>query len=232
MMTMTLAEAAPIACALNAAEFKSSRSNLAALNRSALVSHRRDDLRLELLYATEARAQVLDMVRAEQACCGFLTFEVREGDGVLRVVVEAPERARDVADSLFEPFHSTVPNAAVCGYKIASASTDRVVGTSAALAATGALVCGVCCVLPFALPAAALAVGGGVVSWFAKATPWAIRIASVAMLTGWAWVIVQSIRTKRRPARSTLLILAFATAMFASAAIWWHFEREIIHLLR
>jgi hypothetical protein len=231
MTTMTLAEAAPIACSLNTAEFKSSRSNLAALNRAALVSHRRDDLRLELLYAIEARAQVLDMVQAEQACCGFLTFEVREGDGALRVIVEAPERARDVADALFEPFHSTVPGEAVCGGKIASAA-DRVAGSSAALAATGALACGICCVLPFALPATALALGGGVVSWFAKATPWAMRIASVAMLAGWAWVILQSLRTKRRPARPTLLTLAFATAVFASAAVWWHFEREIIHLLR
>jgi hypothetical protein len=229
---MTLAEAAPIACTLNAAEFRSRRSSLAELNRTALVSHRRDDLRLELLYAIEARARVLDMVRAEQLCCAFLTFEVREDHGALRVIVEAPERARDVADSLFEAFHSTAPGQESCGCKTASASTDGVVGPSAALAATGALVCGICCVLPFALPAVVLAVGGGVVSWFAKATPWAMRIALLAVLAGWAWVIVQSVRTKRRPARSTLLTLALATAMFAAAAIWWHFEREIIHLLR
>src|SRR5262249_20250158 len=152
----------------------------------------------------------------------FLTFEVREEPGALRVIVTAPERARDAADSLFEALYSATPaqdssrdsvtqgqEPGGCG--TTRASTDRLVGTSAALASAGALVCGVCCALPFALPAAALAVGGGVVSWFAKATPWAMRIAVLAMLAGWAWVIVQSVRTRRRPATSTLLTLGFAT---------------------
>jgi hypothetical protein len=167
-----------------------------------------------------------------RTCCAFLTFEVREEHGALRVIVEAPERARDAAKSLFEALYSKTPGQQTCGCKAATASTDRVVGASAALVATGALACGICCVLPFALPAAVLAVGGGVVSWFAKATPWAMRIALLAVLAGWAWVIVQSVRTKRQPAQSTLLTLALATAVFAAAAVWWHFEREIIHLLR
>jgi hypothetical protein len=232
MTTMTLAESAPIACTLNAAEFKSGRAKLAHLNRAALESYRQDGLRLELLYAIEARPRVLEMVRAEQTCCPFLTFEIREEHGALRVIVEAPEGARDVAESLFEAFYSATPNQGPCGCKTATASTDKVVGASAALAASGALACSICCVLPFALPAGVLAVGGGVVSWFAKATPWAMRIALLAVLAGWAWVIVQSFRTKRRPARSTLLTIALATLVFAAAAVWWHFEREIIHLLR
>lgn len=121
---------------------------------------------------------------------------------------------------------------APCDCKTATASPDRFVGASAALAATGALACSICCVLPFALPAAVLAVGGGVLSWFANATPWAMRIALLAVLAGWTWVIVQSVRTQRHPALSTLLTLALATVVFAAAAVWWHFEREIIHLLR
>jgi hypothetical protein len=229
---MTLAEAAPIACTLSAAEFRSRRAKLADLNRAALKSYRRNDLRLELFYAIEARSQVLEMVRAEQTCCTFLTFEIREEHDALRVIVEAPEHARDVAESLFDAFYSGTPGQEPRGCRTATASTDRVVGASAALAATGALACGICCVLPFALPAVVLVVGGGVVSWFAKATPWAIAIASLVVLAGWAWVIVQSVRTKRRPARSTLLTLALATAVFAAAALCWHFEREIIHLLR
>src|SRR5262245_20540593 len=89
----------------------------------------------------------------------------------------------------------------------ASASTERRIGASAALAATGALACGVCCVLPFVLPAAVLAVLGGVLGWFAKATPWAMSIALFAVLAGWTWVVLQSVQTKRQPARSTLLII-------------------------
>src|SRR5262249_46198017 len=152
---------------------------------TSLKSCRRDDLRLELLYAIEARPQVLEMVEAEQTCCVFLAFEVRDEHGALRVIVKAPEHARDVADSLFESFCSATPEKAPSHCKTATASADRVVGASAALAATGALACGICCVLPFALPAAALAATGGAVSWFAKATPWALGIALPAVLGGW-----------------------------------------------
>jgi hypothetical protein len=229
---MTLVEPAPIACSLNPAEFSIRRARIADLNRTALASYRRDDLRLELSYAIEARPQVLEMVQAEQTCCAFLTFEVREEHGAVRVIVEAPERARDAANSILEAFYSTAPSQGACGCRSASIPADRVVGTSAALAAAGALVCGVCCVLPFALPAAVLAMSGGVVGWFAKATPWATGIASVAVVSGWIWVAIQTARTKRQPARSTLLTLGVATAVFATAAVWWHFEREIIHLLR
>ncbi|HUI98551.1 MAG TPA: hypothetical protein VLX44_22565 [Xanthobacteraceae bacterium] len=119
-----------------------------------------------------------------------------------------------------------------CGCAAACTPADRVVGASAALAATGALACGVCCVLPFALPAALLAVSGGVIGWFARATPWAMGLALVAVLAGWTWVAVESARSRRRPARSTLLTLGLATAVFAAAIMWWHFERAIIHFLR
>jgi hypothetical protein len=238
---MTLVEPAPIACSLNAAAMKTRGAKLAELNRTALESHRRDDLRLELRYAPAARPQVLEMVRAEQTCCAFLTFDIRDEPGALRVIVTAPERARDAADSLFEALSCATPSPsedsvaqdpAPCGCGPTRASTDRVVGTSAALASAGALVCGICCVLPFALPAVLLAVGGGVVSWFAKATPWAMRIAVLAMLGGWTWVIVQSFRTRCRPATSTVLTLGASTMMFVAAATWWHFEKDIIHLLR
>jgi hypothetical protein len=119
-----------------------------------------------------------------------------------------------------------------CGCAAASAPTDRVVGASAALAATGALACSVCCVLPFALPATLLAASGGVIGWFARATPWATGLAFLAVLAGWTWVAVASARTRRKPARATLLTLGLATAVFAAALAWWHFERDIIHLLR
>lgn len=125
---------------------------------------------------------------------------------------------------------STRDRACDCGAP--PAPTDRVVGASAALAATGALACSVCCVLPFALPATLLAVSGGVIGWFAKATPWAMGLALLAVLAGWTWVGVASARSKRKPARSTLLTLGLATAVFAASLTGWHFERDIIHLLR
>lgn len=229
---MTLTEPVPIACTLNRAEFRTRRTKIAELNRTALKSYRRNDLRLELLYAAEARQQVLDMVRGEQTCCSFLEFEIHEEPEALQVIVEAPERAREVASSLFEALYSKTASEGASGFATPRVPTDRVVGASAALAATGALACGVCCVLPFALPATLLALSGGIIGWLAKATPWAMRIALLAVFGGWTWAILQSVRTKRKPAQSTLLTLGLATALFVAAMIWWHFEREIIHLLR
>jgi hypothetical protein len=227
---MTLAEPAPVTCTLNRSEFNTRREKLAELNRTALTHYRRDDLRLELFYAVAARPQVLEMVRGEQTCCSSLTFEIGEESDVLRVIVEAPERARAAADSLFEALYSTMASKGAFGP--ANAPADRVVGASAALAATGALACGVCCVLPFALPASLLAATGGIIGWLAKATPWAMWMALFAVVGGWAWVILQSIRGGRKHSRLTMLTLGFATAVFAAAMVWWHFERDIIHFLR
>ena len=41
-------------------------------------------------------------------------------------------------------------------------------GPAVAIVSTTALACGVCCVMPFVLPAAVLALGGGVLAWFAS----------------------------------------------------------------
>ena len=46
----------------------------------------------------------MHMVRLEQACCAFLTFDVTAAGGHVRLTVTAAERAREVADLLFEQF--------------------------------------------------------------------------------------------------------------------------------
>lgn len=48
------------------------------------------------------------------------------------------------------------------------------VAPAAGVAAAGALVCAACCVLPFALPAAVLAVAGGALAWLASVNEQAI----------------------------------------------------------
>ena len=52
--------------------------------------------------------------RGEQACCAFLDFETRDEDEAIRVVIRAPERAREAADIVFEPFLSMAGGAG-CG---------------------------------------------------------------------------------------------------------------------
>jgi hypothetical protein len=140
---------APIACTLGAGDLGERLAWIAELNATWLRDYRRDDLRLELTYAPDARDRVLELVRREQQCCAFLTFEVRETADAVRLIIVAPEAARGAAEAMFGPFRSKTP-------------------APAAIAAISALACGVCCVLPLALPATALAVTGGVLGWFAS----------------------------------------------------------------
>ena len=108
-------------------------------------------------------------------------------------------------------------------------------GTKAASAvavttSTAALASGVCCVLPFAVPAAILGSIGGVLAWFAEAYRRLTPVALVAVGAGWAWVGYDSWRTRHSPARPTLLVMAFATIMIVAAWIWSMIESTIITL--
>jgi hypothetical protein len=46
--------------------------------RDALRGHDRADLTLRLRYAPQAVQQVGELMRQEQTCCAFLTFEMHE----------------------------------------------------------------------------------------------------------------------------------------------------------
>jgi hypothetical protein len=100
-MTM---ESQPVACTLAEGDFRERIVWIATLTRDALRSHERDDLVLNLRYAPEAASRVGEMMRKEQTCCAFLTFEMHEHPDEVRLTITAPENARAVADALFEPF--------------------------------------------------------------------------------------------------------------------------------
>jgi hypothetical protein len=95
---------APIACTLRAVDYKDRLSWIADLARDGLVEVHREDLRLELRYAPSVAERVSEMVRKEQQCCAFLNFALSEIDDGLRLTITAPERARELADALFEQF--------------------------------------------------------------------------------------------------------------------------------
>lgn len=103
-------------------------------------------------------------------------------------------------------------------------SRDRIPGAAAAAAGAAALACGVCCVLPLALPAAAMTAAGGTVAMFADAYPWALAVSVVLTAAGWLWVFWESARTRRRPATSTLRIMAVATLLVGLALSWPRLE--------
>jgi hypothetical protein len=76
---MTADEQHSIACILSGEAQQDRRAWIAALVRDALRGSERDDLTLRLRFAPEAVQRIQDMVRKEQACCSFLTFEMEEG---------------------------------------------------------------------------------------------------------------------------------------------------------
>ncbi|HLI66007.1 MAG TPA: hypothetical protein VKU90_06550 [Caulobacteraceae bacterium] len=103
---MTDDNGAPIACTLGVGEAVARLAWIGRLNAASLRECRREGLRLELVYAPDARDQVLEVVRAEAACCPFLAFVVEETPGAVRVVIEAPEAARFAVAAIFAPFQS------------------------------------------------------------------------------------------------------------------------------
>jgi hypothetical protein len=116
--------------------------------------------------------------------------------------------------------------------KLSPGAGGRAAGAAAALAATAAVACGICCVLPFALPAAVLAIAGGALAWLGGLYGWITLVAVLAVGAAWVWVGVQSWRTRKRPAASTLRVLGLATAMLALALAWPRLEPLVGVLLR
>lgn len=108
---------------------------------------------------------------------------------------------------------------------------NRAVGAVAATASVTALACGVCCILPLAIPAVTLGWVGGILAWFAHAYSWMTPVACAAVIAGWLWVAFQSKRSGKRPARVTLLIMASATVMMVLAYLWPMFEEPIALML-
>jgi hypothetical protein len=227
---MTATSAAPIACTLAPAEFKQRLASIGTLARDALRSHARRDLVLDLRYAPEARERVREMVRNEQACCSFLSFDLSETPDEIRLVVTAPEAAREAADMLFEQFVAGAPST---GVKTGAATQpgSAAAGLTAVTLATGAVACGACCVLPFALPAAALASTGAVLAWVADMHAWMTGLAILAVIAAWGWIAWQTRRTRLRPAASTLYVMVVATALATVAVLWPLIERRLVPLL-
>lgn len=237
---MSIVEALPIACTLTPGESKDRFSSIAALNRDALLSHRREDLRLKLTYAREARARVQEMVKGEQTCCAFLDFDLKESTREIQLTITAPEKAREVADALFEQFVAqtplpSAPSACACTSTKPSAKEPpgaRAAGAAAMTLSTGAIACGACCLLPFTLPATVLAGTGSVLSSLVHMHIWLTGLALLAVVGAWGWLVWQIRRTGRRPAMTTLAMMTASTLFMVISVMWPLLEKPIIRALR
>lgn len=95
---------APIACTLGPSEFRERVEWLRELSDEALLSYDLKDLELTLAYNSAHAQRVMEFVRRERSCCGFLEFAISASDDGISVHVRAPEAARSIARDLFQDF--------------------------------------------------------------------------------------------------------------------------------
>ena len=237
-----------IACSLDAGDYQQRLAWIAGINGQHLREQHRDGFSLTLIYALPAASLVREMVRREQACCTFLTFKLNESTERVELTITVPEQARENADLLLAPFLETRTNdvGACCARgdcERANATTSptspsespptkrSALGALSTVVATGALACGVCCVLPFAFPAVALTSTGGLLAWLGRAHGWFTGVAVLVVLLGWVWIWRQSATRRARASRTTLRLMLIATSAAVLALMWPHLEPTVISLL-
>jgi hypothetical protein len=207
---------ASIACTLDVGDFRDRLAEIGALNRDALREHRREGLVLHLRYAAEAANRVREVVKREQACCGFLAFDLREERDELWLTITAPKEARAAAETLFDQF------AAGAGHGGARAAN------LALACATGAAACASGCVLPLALPAVVLATSGTLLAWLASAHAWMTVLSVIAVALAWVWILREAISSGLRPAASTLYVIGTASILTTLAVLWPFIEPRLL----
>ncbi|WP_051960887.1 hypothetical protein [Devosia riboflavina] len=94
----------PIACTLEADDFKERVTGIRALAARSLRSSRREPLQLILVYAPEALTEVQDLVAKESNCCSFMDFDLQHDAQAVRLTITAPIEALAAADELFAHF--------------------------------------------------------------------------------------------------------------------------------
>jgi hypothetical protein len=121
-----------------------------------------------------------------------------------------------------------------CGCKAraeAAAGPDGKVVGAAAMSGMAAVACASCCILPFTLPAVILTSLGGAITVLDHAHIWVTRGAIGAVACGWGWLVWQLARNRKKPMRSTVLTMLFATTLAAAAASWPLIEPVAFHAL-
>lgn len=93
-----------IACTLGGDDFKNRAAWIRGIAERHLKRSLRSPLTLLLVYGKAAAADLREMVRRERECCAFLRFELAEDEDEVRLLITAPEAAREAAGFLFDHF--------------------------------------------------------------------------------------------------------------------------------
>lgn len=238
-----MTNAAPIACTLTTGDYAERMEWIAALNRADLRSSRLEGTVLTLEYRMEAAPKVHELVQRERECCALLEFAVSEQGDAIVLSIRAPEESDASAFHLLAPFLSGTPGASLAASSCGDAEcqcqsggtrpSNRSVTTSAAKSGAAiAIACGVCCLLPFALPAVAATSAGAFIAAFGATYWWAVTIAVGLAVVGWGWIAWQSIQTGKRAHPNTVRAMLTATVVLGFALSWRYVERYIIGWLK
>ena len=93
----------PIACSLNASDYRRRADDIREIARRALRITRPIDGGVQLTFADAggAHARLEALVAAEAACCPFLTLDLRRSGDELVLDVTGPEEAQPVIAEVF-----------------------------------------------------------------------------------------------------------------------------------
>jgi hypothetical protein len=94
----------PIACTLDAGDFRERAASIHDLARRSLRHASRMPLTLGLTYEPKALDEVRDLVAKEKTCCAFLTFDLTNDARGVFLTITAPPSAAEAADLLFDHF--------------------------------------------------------------------------------------------------------------------------------
>ena len=95
------ASAQPLACALSPVDQKTRLEEWRALRREGLIRESREGLVWTSLWrpGEDVRARLEAVIEAEKACCSFLTFELDDADGVVRVRTLFPQSVEGMLEA-------------------------------------------------------------------------------------------------------------------------------------
>jgi hypothetical protein len=99
---MTTDSQLAIACSLTPGEYQERLGEFRRLFATSLQDSRREPTRLylRLAAATAREADVRDLLRREQECCPFFTFEIQPAGDVVLVEAGVPDGADECLDEL------------------------------------------------------------------------------------------------------------------------------------
>jgi hypothetical protein len=93
----------PIACSLDAPALERRLADIRAFGRDAFLAAEPGGV-LRFRATPETRRRLERIIAAEAECCAFLSLELREQRGELRLTISAPEDAEPVVAGLVEAF--------------------------------------------------------------------------------------------------------------------------------